>query len=146
MTLQLVFGTVAATAAVVSLTIYAATWLNLSPHFPDGLFLLGTALAFMTGVYSSSVLKPHYQIDRVLHIPRLKPFFMPQEYNSIWAVFVFMIAAFLVGLFQLSRHADASSAILQVFSAVWFGFFYIDAMILLRAKFPTQGADVTCDA
>ncbi|MES2937232.1 MAG: hypothetical protein V4864_06100 [Pseudomonadota bacterium] len=124
-----------------SLAVYAATWV-IDEVFPFRFWplFLGTASVFISGAISAQVLMPHYKVDRVLQLPRLKPFFLDQEYKSIWAAFVLTVAALLIGILQFSGDGEASRVTLQVFSAGWFGFLYTDAMILLRAKFPTESA------
>jgi hypothetical protein len=147
MTLRHVFGLFVSAAALLSLAAYAFTWvetsISLSHVWP---FFLGTALVFISGAVSGHVIKPHYKIDRVLQIPRLKPFFTDREYQSIWAVFAFMLVAFLIAMLQLSTGSDATRCTLQAFTSGWFGFLYTDALILLRARFPGQSAAAANDA
>jgi hypothetical protein len=139
MTFRTAAGVSVAIAAALSLGLYLASWFSLSfePMRIWPLFV-GTALVFASGIVSTQVMKPHYKVDRVLQIPRLKPYFQPHEYKSIWATFAFMMAAMLIGMLQISAGADATRTTFQIFAAGWFGFLYTDAMILLRAKFPSQ--------
>jgi hypothetical protein len=79
-------------------------------------------------------LKPHYKIERTLQIHKLRPFLTDREYWSIWVVFVSTFLTVAIGFAQLGSHPNM--ALLQVFAAGWFGFLYVDSMILLRARFP----------
>jgi hypothetical protein len=146
-TFRHVFGLFASVAALLSLVTYVFTWLgtsiSLSHVWP---LFLGMAMVFVSGGISAHVIKPHYKVDRVLQIPRLKPFFTDREYHSIWAVFALTVAAFLVAMLQLSSGGDATRCTLQAFASIWFGFLYMDAMILLRAKFPGKSATAANDA
>ena len=134
-------GTLIAAAAGVSLVVYGATWVyGEQLPFQVWPFFVCTAVVFISGAISTHVLKPYYKVDRVLQIPKLRPFFSDREYKSIWAALAITMFAFLAGALQISVGSDAVRITLQMFAAGTFGFLYTDAMILLRAKFPNQSA------
>ena len=134
-------GSLIAAASVFSLVVYVATWIY-GEQLPLQVwpFFLCTAVVFISGAISAHVLKPYYKVDRVLQIPKLRPFFSDTEYKSIWAAFAITVIAFLAVALQISAGSDAARVTLQLFAAGTFGFLYTDAMILLRAKFPNPSA------
>jgi hypothetical protein len=139
MQLRQVAGSIIAAASALSLVGYAATWLY-RRQIPLEVwpFFLCTAVVFVSGAVSAHVLKPHYKVDRVLQIPKLKPFLSDRDYKSIWAAFAFTMIALVAGMLQIAGGIDAARITLQMFAAGSFGFLYTDAMILLRAEFPSQ--------
>jgi hypothetical protein len=130
-------GTLSAAAAVLSLLLNLFGWLGHALFFKEFEFLMaGMLLVFASGAVSAHYLKPYYKVDRVLQITRLQPFFSNAEYKSLWVAFCFAIVLFLVGFTQAISGHQVLDGVIRAFSGVWFGFFYVDAMILLRAKFP----------
>lgn len=138
-------GAVCAIGAVVSLMLYVATWLGFLP-FEGAVwpFFAGHGFVFAASAISSSYMKPYYKVERTLQLHKLRPFFTDREYWSIWAVFGSTVLTFAIGMAQVGAHPEV--AVLQVFAAGWFGFLYVDSMILLRARFPVdqsrQASDV----
>lgn len=144
-----VVGYVMASVAVASLVLYVTSWVYVERIQFDGWpFFLCVAVVFISGAISAQVLKPYYKIDRVLQLAKLKPFFSDWEYRSIWVVFTATMAAVFVGASQLFSDGNEARATSQMCAAVMFGSLYTDAMILLRAKFPTHAAarrdDLAC--
>ena len=145
MTVRHFFGAVCALGAALSILLYLATWLG---HLPfDGAvwpFFAGHGLVFAASAISSSYMKPHYKVERVLQIQKLRPFFTDREYWTIWVVFGFTFLALATGMAYARSSPEVG--VRQVFAAGWFGFLYVDSMILLRARFPaeklTQANDV----
>lgn len=131
------FGAVCALGAVLSLILYVATWLGFVP-FEGAVwpFFAGHGFVFAASAISSSYMKPYYKVERTLQLHKLRPFFNDGEYWSIWAVFGFTFLTLAIGMAQLGARPEV--AMLQVFAAGWFGFLYVDSMILLRARFPIE--------
>jgi hypothetical protein len=135
MSIRHFFGAVCALGATLSFMLYLATWFGYLPF--NGViwpFFAGHGFVFATSAISSSYMKPYYKAERVLQIPKLRPFFTDREYLSIWAVFGFMFLTLAISMARVGSSLEVG--ILRVFAAGWFGLLYLDSMILLRAKFP----------
>jgi uncharacterized membrane protein YidH (DUF202 family) len=132
-----IVGLLSAIGAVVALAIYVAA---LAGHAPLAgaawPYFVGAALVFLGGTFSYRALLPHYKIQQVVQLHKLRPFFSPLQYASVLLVFSVTIVGVVVGGAAVGKGLQVESAMNQVFGAGLFGALYTNALILLYAKAP----------
>jgi hypothetical protein len=131
------FGVLSATLCGLSVLLCWISWFKVTTlQGADWITFPLLAAGFVTHFVTIQVLKPHYVVDRTLQIDELRPFLAPRAYASLWVVFAGTLLGALLGLFGTIGAEDGKGHPLRFMSPVAFGFFYLDAVVLLLAKFP----------